>query len=127
MESTALIAAQYRLQEWAQQIKECNNRPKGMKVVEWCANNGITKANYYYRLKRVRKAYMASVANNDTESPIVSVPVKAMASEPVPGSGQLNQNSLPTLEVSANGFSVKVSEATSMELLTKVLKVVAHA
>ena len=27
-----------------------------MKVETWCSEHGITKANYYYRLKRVRKA-----------------------------------------------------------------------
>ncbi len=53
---TTMVAEQCRLQEWAAQIRDCQNRPAGMSVVEWCACNGITKANYYYRLRRVRKA-----------------------------------------------------------------------
>ena len=30
----------------------------------WCAQHGITKANYYYRLKRVRKACLDQYQNN---------------------------------------------------------------
>ncbi len=53
---TTKAAVQYRLGEWAAQIRDCQNRPEGMSVVQWCSQNGITKANYYYRLRRVRKS-----------------------------------------------------------------------
>ena len=49
---TSMVAAGFRLQEWAAQIRECQSRPAGMSVASWCANNGISKANYYYRLRR---------------------------------------------------------------------------
>ena len=51
---TSLVAEQVRLKQWAEQIKECQNRPADMKVDTWCTQNGLTKANYYYRLRRVR-------------------------------------------------------------------------
>ena len=60
--ATTAVAVQYRLQEWAAQIRECQNRPAGMSVVDWCAAHGITKANYYYRLRRVREACLESLA-----------------------------------------------------------------
>lgn len=53
---TSMVAEGFRLQEWAAQIRECQNCPAGMSVASWCADKGITKANYYYRLRRVRKA-----------------------------------------------------------------------
>ena len=53
---TSMVAASFRLQEWAAQIRECQNRPGDVSVASWCADHGITKANYYYRLHRVRKA-----------------------------------------------------------------------
>ena len=53
---TSLMAEQVRLQEWAEQVRDCENRPRGMNVETWCDQNNITKANYYYRLRRVRKA-----------------------------------------------------------------------
>ena len=54
-EQTSLVAQQVRLMHWAEQIRECQNRLEGMDVSTWCEQNNITKANYYYRLKRVRQ------------------------------------------------------------------------
>ena len=53
---TTMTAKQYRLREWAAQIRDCRNRPAGVSMEEWCSQQGITKANYYYRLRRVREA-----------------------------------------------------------------------
>lgn len=53
---TSMAASQCRLQEWAEQIRDCQSRPTGMTVVGWRPCHGITKANYYYRLRRVREA-----------------------------------------------------------------------
>ena len=53
---TSLVAEQIRLQQWADQIRDCQNRPSDMKVDVWCREHGLTKANYYYRLRRVREA-----------------------------------------------------------------------
>lgn len=47
----SMAAADFRLREWAAQIRECQNRPAGMSVVGWCACHGITKTNYYYWLR----------------------------------------------------------------------------
>lgn len=58
---TSLVAEQTRLKVWAAQIQDCQSRPKKMTVEDWCGKNGITKANYYYRLKRVRRAYLDHV------------------------------------------------------------------
>ena len=60
---TSLVATNVRLQQWALQIRECQNRPSGMKVETWCSEHGITKANYYYRLKQVRKACLQAAGS----------------------------------------------------------------
>lgn len=44
-----------------------------MKVENWCIEHGITKANYYYRLKRVRKAFLSKAQNS--ASNFVELPV----------------------------------------------------
>ena len=46
-EETSLVAQQVRLRQWAEQIRDCQNRPEGMDVSAWCALHNITKANYY--------------------------------------------------------------------------------
>ena len=119
---TTLMAGQCRLQEWAAQIRDCQSRPSGMSVVEWCAGHGITKANYYYRLRRVRKACLETI---QTKMPAQqAVPVR-------PGllqhQEQEDGNPQPGLDISIKGFSIHVTGATSMPLLAEVLRVVQHA
>lgn len=53
---TSIVARNYRLQEWAVMIQQCNSRPHGMTVKQWCLEHDVTSANYYYRLTQVRKA-----------------------------------------------------------------------
>ena len=43
------VARQYRLQQWAEQIRECNNRSPESSVKDWCAHHNISTANYYYK------------------------------------------------------------------------------
>ena len=45
-----------------------------MNVETWCSQNGISKANYYYRLRRVREAYIETTAQN-SETAFVELPV----------------------------------------------------
>ena len=33
---TSLVAQQVRIRQWAEQIRNCQNRPKGMDVETWC-------------------------------------------------------------------------------------------
>ena len=49
-QETSVVARNYRLQEWAFMVQDCNNRPKGMTITQWCSEHDIKPANYYYRL-----------------------------------------------------------------------------
>lgn len=70
---STFVAKQVRLKEWAQQIHECKNRPKGMDIETWCTQNHLTRANYYYRLRRVREAYLEQMP--DSVPTFVELPV----------------------------------------------------
>ena len=118
---TSMVAANFRLQEWAAQIRECQSRPAGMSVASWCANNGITKANYYYRLRRVRKACLEHIQEENPVQQVVPVETGLLQQDHKAGSMQ------PELHISANGFSVYVTESTPMLLLAAVLEVIQHA
>jgi hypothetical protein len=58
---TSLVAKQVRLQNWSVMINDCQSRPSDMSVDDWCRQNNITKANYYYRLRKVREALLEQV------------------------------------------------------------------
>ena len=120
--ATTAVAVQYRLKEWAEQIRECQNRPAGMSVVDWCATRSITKANYYYRLRRVRQACLENLPPEAVAQQIVPLNTSLLQQETQSGSG-IQQG----ISVSVNGFSIHVTQSTPMPLLAAVLKVVRNA
>lgn len=116
--TTSLVARQYRLHEWADQICECNNRPSNLTVKEWCSQHQITVANYYYRLRQVRKQCLENLSKESESQNIVPVPSELITSVP----------SVPScLEVSVNHVCIRVSESTTPDLLKMVLQVIADA
>ena len=119
---TTMMAEQYRLREWADQIRDCQSRPSGMSVVSWCACHGITKANYYYRLRRVREACLETMQGEITAQQIVAVQPGLLQQQE-----QKDGNAQPGLDISIKGDSIHVTESTPMPLLAAVLEVMRNA
>ena len=117
---TSMVAADFRLQEWAAQIRECQNRPAGMSVVDWCASHGITKANYYYRLRRVREICLETIQGEMPAQQMVPVQPGLLQQ------GQGDSSLQSGLDISIKGICIHVTESTSMPLLAEVLKAVQH-
>lgn len=118
--TTSMVATQYRMQDWVEQIKACQNRPVGMKITDWCSINGITKGTYYYRLRKVREACLESLPEEMLPQSVVPVPREIMDLKPTP-------SEQTGLDISAKGFSVHVTENTSLNLLAEILQVIANA
>ena len=116
--TTTMVATDFRIREWANQIHECQNRPSDMKVVEWCSEHGITKSNYYYRLRKVREACIASIPS---AAPTV-VPVPASVMRPVEAKAQSMISE--GLNITSGDFQIHVDQQTPMDLLAAVLRVV---
>ena len=95
---TTTVARQYRLMEWTDQIRDCQSRPNGMSVDEWCHTHDISKANYYYRLSQVRKACLDQMQKEPVHQSIVPVQVEQLQKE------TLSSNS--SLEMIINGITL---------------------
>lgn len=93
-----------------------------MSVVDWCASHGITKANYYYRLRRVRQACLGNLPPETPAQQIVPVTPCLLHQETQDDTG-----TRLGLSVSVNGLSIHVTDSTPMPLLAAVLKVVRDA
>lgn len=119
---TTMMAEQYRLREWADQIRDCQSRPSGMSVVSWCACHGITKANYYYRLRRVREACLETMQGEITAQQIIPVQPGLLQQQE-----QKDGNAQPGLDISIKGSSIHVTESTPMPLLAAVFEVMRNA
>ena len=92
-----------------------------MSVVSWCAYHGITKANYYYRLRRVREACLENIQGEISAQQIVPVQPEFLHQEPEECSVP------PGVDISIKGGSIHVTEETSLQLLAAVLEVVRRA
>jgi hypothetical protein len=86
-----------RLQEWGKMVELCQTSP--LTVSEWCNQNGIKPACYYYRLTQVRKALLDhnSVIPSDVHTPTMPTLVKVPLSPP-------EQNRFPAPEASGERF-----------------------
>ena len=117
---TSLVAEQVRLQQWAAQIQDCKNRPADMKVETWCSEHGITKANYYYRLKRVRKACL-EICNPEPTFVELPQPIEEM---PSTESGSLKPVAILR---SSRGLALEIYNPVSTDMLQRILEVMSNA
>lgn len=119
---TSLVAAQMRLQLWVEQIRDCQSRPSGMRVEDWCEQHGITKANYYYRLKRVRKTCL----NACKETAFVEVPVTAAPAAPqLLGTETGIHDTAGVLHIPGGAF-LEIRNNASAEFLKKLIGAARH-
>ena len=121
---TSLIAQQTRIQEWAEQIRDCQSRPKGMDVETWCAQNNITKANYYYRLRRVRKACLDQMQTEQAD--FIELPMPSEKN--ISADTENVSDSIPAIRIKTKeGVSFEVFSNVSTEVLKYLIEVVIHA
>ena len=108
---TSLVAERIRLQQWADQIRDCQNRPSDMKVDAWCREHGITKANYYYRLRRVREACLELC---DPSPSFVELTAPA---ESIPAKVSHTHSSVAAALHTKNGIAIDIYNDASLEFL----------
>lgn len=56
MSEVIQVRSQYRMQEWAKIIQECE--ASGLSNKEFCEQNGVSIKSYYYWLRKLREAAM---------------------------------------------------------------------
>lgn len=100
---------------------------------DWCRQQGITKANYYYRLRRVRQAILnySSEENGDCEQipDFVELHVPAGCLSPaIPGEQTMTEKSAVSAIIRGNnGITIDAFPETSPELLHALMRALAHA
>ena len=116
---TSLVAQQTRLSEWADLIRDCQNRPQGMKIDEWCQLHDITKAGYYWRLRKVREAYLET---SDQTQTFVEVP--SPATHPV---NMTSEHKIAAVIRGRNNLTLEITEQASASFLKTLLGVISNA
>ena len=123
---TSLVAVQVRLRQWAEQIRDCQNRPEGMDVETWCSQNHITKSNYYYRLRRVCKAYLDQIPGTEIPA-FVELPALDTAASKNTVS-DISAAASPIIRISnAKGISAEIFPGIPPEMLRCTIEAFNHA
>lgn len=93
-----------------------------MSVAEWCTRNGITKANYYYRLRIVRAACLEKLPEEMLVQQVVPVDPGLLQN-----AGRNDHDPMLGLDISIKEVSIYVTETPPLHLLASVLEVVRNA
>lgn len=110
---------------------ELSEPPKGMDVETWCTQNNLTKANYYYRLRRVRQIYLDQMQDTETTA-FVELPAPAPDPKKTDTSKEsgtcISAGTLPMIRIkNTRGLSVEIFSGTSPEMLCHLIKAFTHA
>ena len=116
---TSLVAQQTRLSEWAEMIRNCQNRPQGMTIDEWCQLHDITKASYYWRRRKVREAVLETAKQTQT---LVEVPASAI--HPV---SETAEYKIAAVIRGRNKLALEITEQASDSFLKTLLGVLSNA
>ncbi len=118
---TSLVAEQIRLQQGADQISVCQTRPSDMKVDVWCQEHGITKANYYYRLRRVREACLEFC------DPAPSFVELTAPAENIPAKVSQTHSPVAATLHTESGITIDIYNDPSPEFLRNLIGAASHA
>ena len=116
---TSLVAQQTRLSEWAEMIRNCQNRPQGMTIDEWCQMHDITKASYYWRLRKVREAVLETAKQTQT---FVEVP-----SPVIHQVNMTSEHKIAAVIRGRNHLTLEITEQASASFLKTLLGVISNA
>lgn len=123
--STAIVARQVRYQQWADDIRACNDRPKGITVGEWCKAHDINPNTYYWRLTAVRRMCLESfqppVEKKDEETRALQRFV-----EMNPRTAPILDNHIAPATIRVGKAAIEINETISDAFLLRVMEAASH-
>ena len=122
------ITHEMRLNNWRHVVEECNNRPQGVTVKQWLADNGINEKVYYYWLRRVRQAAYDQMKSEQT-SELTVVPNNKFSYAEITLTGNTSSRPLnpPAAVMSVGSISIDISEQVSEKFLIKLMRAMKYA
>ena len=125
---TSLVARQYRLREWAEQIQECKNRPAEVTVAQWCDQHDITTSNFYYRQREVRKAILTTVQNSSLEQECQEIPfVDILEVAAKPPANHKKESSDPAAVIHCNSYCIELYNSAEPSFIQSILETLSNA
>lgn len=128
-----------RLSHWAQVVQAANNRPQEQLLKDWLSENDISKDQYYYWQRKVRKEVydrlqeeqelqLPSVQDRDVSFVELPVPKRTITQH---SNHSVNEKTAvtatPVAFIQAGNISIALSNDISEDLLGMIIREVAHA
>ena len=117
------VTRQFRLQQWAEALRD--HKESGLTVMEWCRLHNVSKYQFYYRQRELRKhaAQFLALQPVQADKPAFVEVSHALRSQPAaPDTDPVL--SRVTACIRAGNADIFVSDETSEELLAKILRAV---
>lgn len=129
MSRSTLVTQKVQLQEWFHMMQESKGRPQQIPLDEWCKENyGISAAGYYYRVRKVKEAYLDQVSEEQLQNHLAMVPKDLLQQEDDLKEEQtLHKGTSSFLDIFQNDLRIRIYEDTDEQLLLKVLRSLDHA
>ena len=80
----------------------------GKNVTEWCAENGISKKTFYYRLRQLRKNVIETAERHEI------VPITAVTEQ--------QKNTDASIKIHGSGISIELPVEISSEILSAAIR-----
>ncbi len=106
MDKIGSIKEKIRHRKWQEMYESYLS--SGKTVTEWCAENGIAKKTFYYRLRQIRKDMIETGASHDIV-PITTVPEQEKIKK-------------PSIRINGSGISIELPVEVSPEVLTAAIR-----
>lgn len=129
MSRSTLVTQKVQLQEWFHMMQESKGRPQQIPLDEWCKENyGISAAGYYYRVRKVKEAYLDQVSEEQLQNHLAMVPKDLLQQEEgLKEEKTLHRDTSSFLDIFQNDLRIRIYEDTDEQLFLKVLRSLDHA
>ena len=125
MSNSATLKKQLRYQQWIEEVKDFNSRPKDMTVRKWCALHDIKPPTFYDHLRRVQDFYAGQITVVGTSNvPAVSEPTFVEIPQVLPESKPVAHG---VTSIICGNARIELSEDISEALLLKLIGAISHA
>ena len=125
MKNSAALKRQMRYQQWVEEVKDFNSRPKDMTVREWCAIHDIKPPTFYDHMRRVQDYFAGQLQSIDESNQMVVseptfVELPPVITEPTPVTHGV-------ASIICGNARIEISEEISEAFLLKLIGAISHA
>ena len=125
MKNSAALKRQMRYQQWVEEVKDFNSRPKDMTVREWCALHDIKPPTFYDHMRRVQDYFAGQLQSIDESNQmVVSEPTFVELS---PAITEPKPVTYGVASIICGNARIEISEDISEEFLLKLIGAISHA